>query len=139
MESKAEMNNKEKQSLIKTLQIYAETDKPVTQKFYQGLCLQAIELLESESEECINDKCAEHVQEILQEKIKLQAENKDYKEAMKLYKPCNDAYERKNKQLQEALIEAIALAKELWASVGNHPASRYRYDVAYFEKVLKGE
>ena len=43
------------------------------------------------------------------------------------------------KQMEQALKEALTMAKELWASVGNHPASRYKYDVDYFEKALKGE
>jgi len=30
-------------ALIKVLEIYAETNSPVTQQFYQGLCLKAIE------------------------------------------------------------------------------------------------
>ena len=45
----------------------------------------------------------------------------------------------KLKAKDEALKEALNLAKELWASVGNHPASRFKKDVDYFLKVLKGE
>ena len=33
------------EALIKTLEIYSETDKPVSQRFYQGLCIKAIEEL----------------------------------------------------------------------------------------------
>ena len=45
------MSKEEKRkATIQMLKIYAETDKPVTQHFYQGLCIKAIELLESEPE-----------------------------------------------------------------------------------------
>jgi len=42
-------------------------------------------------------------------------------------------------KLRKAVLEALGDAKALWAGVGNHPASRYAKDVAYYEKVLKGE
>ena len=42
-------------------------------------------------------------------------------------------------KLRKAVLEALGDAKALWAGVGNHPASRYAKDIAYYEQVLKGE
>jgi len=47
--------------------------------------------------------------------------------------------EAENKVLRDAVLDALGTAKALWAGVRNHPASRYAKDVAYYEKVLKGE
>lgn len=40
-------------------------------------------------------------------------------------------------KLKEVVKEALVMAKGLWGSVKNHPASQYASDVKYFEQALK--
>lgn len=62
------------EALIKTLEMYSETNKPISQKFYQGLCLKAIEKL-----------------------IELQDEVKRTKETLKLFRQDEPSAEEENK------------------------------------------
>ena len=50
-----------------------------------------------------------------------------------------EAKDERIAQLKQAVWEALGMAKGLWATVKNHPASHYARDVDYFEKVLKKE
>ena len=44
----------EEEALIETMKIYSQTDKPVTQRFYQSLCIRAVERLKIKNERIKN-------------------------------------------------------------------------------------
>ena len=44
----------EEEALIETMRIYSQTDKPVSQGFYQSLCVRAIERLRVKNERIKN-------------------------------------------------------------------------------------
>ena len=56
----------EEEALIETMKIYSQTDKPVSQEFYQALCIRAIERLRIKNERIKNlDTVIEHQKETI--------------------------------------------------------------------------
>jgi hypothetical protein len=76
------------------------------------------------SENDVCDQCNIVVNNILDEVKQLQAEL--------------ETKELRIEKLETAVKGALSISNALWAGVGNHPASRYAKDVAYFEGILKG-